>query len=89
MGKYFTPGKRSIARVPHSRNTFVYVPSWMPSMASSTSLAEKNVAEGSSCPSEEDSLEDKDGTTESIIDFNKPDSLINTEEAGLGNVTLL
>ena len=41
-------------------------------------------AEGSSCPSEEDSLEDKDGTTESIIDFNKPDSLINTEEAVLG-----
>ncbi len=41
--------------------------------------------ESSSCPSEaEDSPKDTDEAEEPVADFNKPDSLINTEEAGLG-----
>lgn len=39
----------------------------------------------STCPGEtEDSPEDTDEAAEPIADFNKPDSLINTEEVGLG-----
>ena len=41
--------------------------------------------ENSICPGEtEDSLEDTDEASETAADFDKPDSLINTEETGLG-----
>ncbi len=40
--------------------------------------------EGSICPGEEDSPEDKDETTEPVVNFNTIDALINTEEATAG-----